>query len=197
MKPPSEKRSLPLTELFGTSGKSGGKQLSRRNSLRSQKRTTWQIFVIFMGIVISSSGIFAAVAIAIRGNTGGDGTVSFGVGKASADTCDTNFVKTDTTSTWFDNQDNFMIGRVDVSNVANTCAGKTMTLVMNYSTVDQSYTCVLPATSSTFNDTTFSLATFIFVSSSITTNSILQQVCITNLSLTTSSLLAGTAVQIL
>ena len=194
MKPPSEKRSLPLTDLFGAKA---GTSVQRGRAIRSQKKSTWQIFLIFMGIIISSSGIFAAVAIAIRGNTGGDGTVSFGVGKAAAETCDTNFVRTDTTSTWFDNQDNFMIGRVDVSNVANTCAGKTMTLVMNYSTTDQSYTCILPATSAAFNDTTFSLATFIFVSSSITTNSILQQVCVTNLTLTTSSLLSGTAVQIL
>jgi hypothetical protein len=149
-----------------------------------------------LGLVLSLGGVSAAVAILVRGNSSTtDGVVSLGVGQASANTCDTTTINTDTTSRWYDSYETFMIEKVELWGVDSNCASKTLTLVMNYSspTPDQTYTCVLPTTSLI----NYSLATFVFSTSSIATNST-TYLCTTNIGiLTTTSILAGTGVQIL
>lgn len=163
--------------------------------VKSRHKLTAKTLVISLGLALSLGGVSAAVAILVRGNSSStDGVVSLGVGQAVANTCDTTTINTDTTSRWYDANETFMIEKVELWGVDSACATKTLSLVLNYSGAggDRTYTCVLP-TSSLIN---YSLSTFAFATSSIATTSTYYQ-CVSNLTLTTTSTLAGTAVQIL
>ena len=163
----------------------------------SRHKLTAKTLIISLGLTLSLGGVSAAVAILVRGNSSTtDGVVSLGVGQASADTCDTTTINTDTTSRWYDANETFMIEKVELWGVDSACASKTLSLVMNYSGAggDRTYTCTLPTTS--LISGTYSLATFAFATNSIATTSSYYQ-CVSDLTLTTTSTLAGTAVQIL
>lgn len=163
----------------------------------SRHKLTAKTLIISLGLTLSLGGVSAAVAILVRGNSSStDGVVSLGVGQATANTCDTTTINTDTTSRWYDANETFMIEKVELWGVDSACASKTLSLVMNYSGAggDRTYTCTLPTTS--LISGTYSLATFAFATSSIATTSTYYQ-CVSDLTLTTTSTLAGTAVQIL
>jgi len=163
----------------------------------SRHKLTAKTLIISLGLTLSLGGVSAAVAILVRGNSSStDGVVSLGVGQATANTCDTTTINTDTTSRWYDANETFMIEKVELWGVDSACATKTLSLVMNYSGAggDRTYTCTLPTTS--LISGTYSLATFAFATSSIATTSTYYQ-CVSDLTLTTTSTLAGTAVQIL
>ena len=163
----------------------------------SRHKLTAKTLIISLGLTLSLGGVSAAVAILVRGNSSStDGVVSLGVGQATANTCDTTTINTDTTSRWYDANETFMIEKVELWGVDSACASKTLSLVMNYSGAggDRTYTCTLPTTS--LIDGTYSLATFAFATNSIATTSSYYQ-CVSDLTLTTTSTLAGTAVQIL
>lgn len=189
-----KKRDLPSVNLIGRI--QAESVPARYRKAGSQHRFTAKIVVITLGLILSLGGVSAAVAILVRGNSSTtDGVVSLGVGQATANTCDTTTINTDTTSRWFDANETFMIEKVELWGVDSACASKTLTLVMNYSPLaDQSYTCSLPTTSLITGD--YSLATFAFATSAIATSST-YFLCVSNLTLTTTSNLAGTAVQIL
>lgn len=162
-----------------------------------EKSLAAKIVVITLGLVLSLGGVSAAVAILVRGNSSTtDGVVSLGVGQAVANTCDTTTINTDTTSRWYDSNETFMIEKVELWGVDSACASKTLTLVMNFSSPnpDQTYTCTLPTTS--LISGTYSQATFAFATSSFATTSTYYS-CSNTLTLTTTSILAGTGVQIL
>jgi hypothetical protein len=165
----------------------------------NEKSLAAKIVVITLGLVLSLGGVSAAVAILVRGNSSTtDGVVSLGVGQAVANTCDTTTINTDTTSRWYDSNETFMIEKVELWGVDSACASKTLTLVMNLSSPnpDQTYTCILPTTS--LISGTYSQATFAFATSSFATTSTYYRCSLTtNLTLTTTSILAGTGVQIL
>jgi len=163
----------------------------------SRHKLTAKTLIISLGLTLSLGGVSAAVAILVRGNSSStDGVVSLGVGQATANTCDTTTINTDTTSRWYDANETFMIEKVELWGVDSACATKTLSLVMNYSGAggDRTYTCTLPTTS--LISGTYSLATFAFATNSIATTSSYYQ-CVSDLTLTTTSTLAGTAVQIL
>ena len=196
----SKKRDLPTSNLMERI--QGRSAPARYRKSGNQKTLTAKVVVVTLGLVLSLGGVSAAVAILVRGNSSTtDGVVSLGVGQATANTCDTTTINTDTTSRWFDANETFMIEKVELWGVDSACATKTLTLVMNYSPfADQSYTCTLP-TSSVFG-VNYNLATFIFSTTAIATTS--NQFRCTqigaapyDLTLTTTSNLAGTAVQIL
>ena len=189
------RRDLPTSSLMerinGRSTPTRYKKKGREKSLAAK------VVVITLGLVLSLGGVSAAVAILVRGNSSTtDGVVSLGVGQAVANTCDTTTINTDTTSRWFDSYETFMIEKVELWGVDSACASKTLTLVMNFSSPypDQTYTCVLPTTSLITGN--YSLATFAFATSSIATTSTYYS-CTNTLTLTTTSILAGTGVQIL
>jgi hypothetical protein len=158
------------------------------------------IVLIAIWAALSLTGVAAAVAITVTGNSGSPGQVSLAVGKAPTVACDTvNGVNTDTISSWSNSYTDFTLQKVNLSNVDATCAGKTMTLVLylNNST-SQSLTCSLPATIAA--SVTYSQATFTFATSSFATSSVNEWPCTTvNLIPTPVYMasLAGTAVQIL
>ena len=156
--------------------------------------------LIAIWAVLSLSGVAAAVAITVTGNSGAPGQVSLAVGKADTVACDTQSgVNTDTISSWSNSYTDFTLQKVNLSNVDATCAGKTMTLVLylNNST-SQSLICSLPATIAA--GVTYSQATFTFATASYATSSMSQWSC-TTLGFITNPVymasLAGTAVQIL
>lgn len=190
----SKKRDLPTSNLMERI--QGRAAPARYRKSGNQKTLTAKVVVVTIGLVFSLGGVSAAVAILVRGNSSTtDGVVSLGVGQAVANTCDTTTINTDTTSRWFDANETFMIEKVELWGVDSACATKTLTLVMNYSPfADQSYTCTLPTTSLITGD--YSLATFAFATTAISTTSTYFR-CVSNLQLTTTSNLAGTAVQIL
>jgi hypothetical protein len=189
------KRDLPSSSLMDRIN--GSTSPARYKKSGREKSLTAKVVVITLGLVLSLGGVSAAVAILVRGNSSTtDGVVSLGVGQAVANTCDTTTINTDTTSRWFDSYETFMIEKVELWGVDSACATKTLTLVMNFSSPypDQTYTCVLPTTSLITG--TYSLATFAFATSSIATTSTYYR-CTNTLTLTTTSILAGTGVQIL
>ena len=191
----SKRLDLPTSSLMDRIN--GGATPTRYKKNRSEKSLTAKVVIITLGLVLSLGGVSAAVAILVRGNSSTtDGVVSLGVGQAVANSCDTTTINTDTTSRWFDSYETFMIEKVELWGVDSACATKTLTLVMNFSSPypDQTYTCVLPTTS--LISGTYSQATFAFATSSIATTSTYYR-CINNLTLTTTSILAGTGVQIL
>ncbi len=158
--------------------------------------------IVFIAIwaLLSLTGVVAAVAITVTGNSGSPGQVSLAVGKADTIACDTQTgVNTDTISSWSDTYTDFALVKVNLSNVDATCAGKTLTLVLylNNST-SQSLTCSLPATIAA--SVPYSQATFTFATASFTTSSIYEWPC-TSVNLIPTPVymasLAGTAVQIL
>ena len=156
--------------------------------------------LIAIWAVLSLSGVAAAVAITVTGNSGAPGQVSLAVGKADTVACDTQSgVNTDTISSWSNSYTDFTLQKVNLSNIDATCAGKTMTLVLylNNST-SQSLICSLPATIAAA--VTYSQATFTFATASFTTSSINEWPC-TSIALIPTPVymasLAGTAVQIL
>ena len=158
------------------------------------------IVLIAIWAALSLTGVAAAVAITVTGNSGSPGQVSLAVGKAPTVACDTvNGVNTDTISSWSNSYTDFTLQKVNLSNVDATCAGKTMTLVLylNNST-SQSLTCSLPATIAA--SVTYSQATFTFATSSFATSSVNEWPC-TSVTLIPTPVymasLAGTAVQIL
>jgi len=162
------------------------------------KRKPIVLIAIWAGL--SLTGVAAAVAITVTGNSGSPGQVSLAVGKAPTVACDTlNGVNTDTISSWSNSYTDFTLQKVNLSNVDATCAGKTLTLVLylNNST-SQSLTCSLPATIAA--NVTYSQATFTFATSSFATSSINEWPC-TSVTLIPTPVymasLAGTAVQIL
>jgi hypothetical protein len=162
------------------------------------KRKPIVLIAIWAGL--SLTGVAAAVAITVTGNSGSPGQVSLAVGKAPTVACDTlNGVNTDTISSWSNSYTDFTLQKVNLSNVDATCAGKTLTLVLylNNST-SQSLTCALPATIAA--SVTYSQATFTFATSSFATSSINEWPC-TSVTLIPTPVymasLAGTAVQIL
>jgi len=170
---------------------------SRYRKAGSSSRISLKVVAISLGLALSLGGVSAAVAILVRGNSSStDGVVSLGVGQATANTCDTTTINTDTTSRWYDANETFMIEKVELWGVDSACATKTLSLVLNYSGAggDRTYTCTLPTTS--LISGTYSLATFAFATSSIATTSTYYR-CVSDLTLTTTSTLAGTAVQIL
>jgi len=159
------------------------------------------IILVLIWAVLSFTGVAAAVAITVRGNSGSAGEVSLAVGHAPTVACDTQSgVNTDTISSWSTTYTDFTLQRVDLTNVDSTCAGKTLTLVLylNNST-SQSLTCALPSTIAVAS-ANFSLATFTFATASYATSSVSQWPC-TSLGLIPTPIymasLAGTAVQIL
>jgi hypothetical protein len=156
--------------------------------------------LIAIWAALSLTGVAAAVAITVTGNSGSAGQVSLAVGKAGTVACDTqNGVNTDTISSWSNTYTDFTLQKVNLSNVDATCAGKTMTLVLylNNATA-QSLTCSLPATIAA--SVNYSQATFTFATASFTTSSINEWPC-TSINLISNPVymasLAGTAVQIL
>jgi mRNA-degrading endonuclease toxin of MazEF toxin-antitoxin module len=158
------------------------------------------IVLIAIWAALSLTGVAAAVAITVTGNSGSPGQVSLAVGKAPTVACDTQSgVNTDTISSWSNSYTDFTLQKVNLSNVDATCAGKTMTLVLylNNST-SQSLTCSLPATIAA--SVTYSQATFTFATSSFATSSVNEWPC-TSVTLIPTPVymasLAGTAVQIL
>jgi hypothetical protein len=158
------------------------------------------IVLIAIWAALSLTGVAAAVAITVTGNSGSPGQVSLAVGKAPTVACDTvNGVSTDTISSWSNSYTDFTLQKVNLSNVDATCAGKTMTLVLylNNST-SQSLTCSLPATIAA--SVTYSQATFTFATASFATSSVNEWPC-TSVTLIPTPVymasLAGTAVQIL
>ena len=158
------------------------------------------IILVLIWAVLSFTGVAAAVAITVKGNSGSAGEVSLAVGHAPTVACDTQSgVSTDTISSWSTTYSDFILQKVDLTNVDSTCAGKTLTLVLylNNST-SQSLTCALPSTIAA--SVNYALATFTFATASYATSSISQWPC-TTLGLVTTPLymasLAGTAVQIL
>jgi hypothetical protein len=189
------KRDLPSSSLMDRIN--GNAAPARYKKSGREKSLTAKVVVITLGLVLSLGGVSAAVAILVRGNSSTtDGVVSLGVGQAVANTCDTTTINTDTTSRWFDTYETFMIEKVELWGVDSACATKTLTLVMNFSSPypDQTYTCVLPTTSLITGS--YNLATFAFATSSIATTSTYYR-CTNTLTLTTTSILAGTGVQIL
>lgn len=189
------KRDLPNSSLMERINSSS--KPARYKKKGAEKSIAAKVVVITLGLVLSLGGVSAAVAILVRGNSSTtDGVVSLGVGQAVANTCDTTTINTDTTSRWFDSYETFMIEKVELWGVDSACASKTLTLVMNFSSPypDQTYTCVLPTTSLITGN--YSLATFAFATSSIATTSTYYS-CTNTLTLTTTSILAGTGVQIL
>lgn len=190
------RKDLPNSDLFN--------RLSNRRShpahyrkAKNRHKLTAKTLIISLGLTLSLGGVSAAVAILVRGNSSStDGVVSLGVGQAVANTCDTTTINTDTTSRWYEANETFMIEKVELWGVDEACATKTLSLVLNYSGAggDRTYTCTLPTTS--LINTTYSLATFAFATSAIATTSTYYQ-CVSDLTLTTTSTLAGTAVQIL
>lgn len=190
------RRDLPNSNLIS--------RLSTRKShpphyrkVKSSHRFTAKTLIITLGLTLSLGGVSAAVAILVRGNSSAtDGVVSLGVGQATANTCDTTTINTDTTSRWYDANETFMIEKVELWGIDSACATKTLSLVLNYSGAggDRTYTCTLPTTS--LISGTYSLATFAFATSAIATTSTYYR-CVSDLTLTTTSTLAGTAVQIL
>ncbi|NDE11481.1 MAG: hypothetical protein EBZ95_13110 [Chitinophagia bacterium] len=158
------------------------------------------IILVLIWAVLSFTGVAAAVAITVKGNSGSAGEVSLAVGHAPTVACDTQSgVSTDTISSWSTTYSDFILQKVDLTNIDSTCAGKTLTLVLylNNST-SQSLTCALPSTIAA--SVNYALATFTFATASYATSSISQWPC-TTLGLVTTPLymasLAGTAVQIL
>ena len=190
----NRKRDLPTSNLMERI--QGRTAPARYRKSGNQKTLTAKVVVVTLGLVLSLGGVSAAVAILVRGNSSStDGIVSLGVGQAVASTCDTTTINTDTSSRWFDANETFMIEKVELWGIDEQCAGKTLTLVMNYSPLaDQSYVCTLPTTSSISG--TYSQATFFFATTSLATTSTTFR-CSSVLTLTTTSNLAGTAVQIL
>ena len=135
------------------------------------------IVLIAIWAALSLTGVAAAVAITVTGNSGAPGQVSLAVGKAGTVACDTqNGVNTDTISSWSTTYTDFTLQKVNLSNVDSTCAGKTMTLVLylNNSTA-QSLTCSLPATIAA--GVTYSQATFTFATASFATSSVNEWPC--------------------
>ena len=190
-----KRRGLPTSSLMERINASTTP--ARYKKKGNEKSLAAKVVVITLGLVLSLGGVSAAVAILVRGNSSTtDGVVSLGVGQAVANTCDTTTINTDTTSSWFDYYETFMIEKVELWGVDSACASKTLTLVMNFSSPypDQTYTCVLPTTSLITGN--YNLATFAFATSSIATTSTYYR-CTNTLTLTTTSILAGTGVQIL
>ena len=172
----------------------------KRAPKRSRISARNPIVLVLIWAILSFTGVAAAVAITVRGNSGSAGEVSLAVGHAPTVACDTQSgVSTDTISSWSTTYTDFTLQRVDLTNVDSTCAGKTLTLVLylNNST-SQSLTCALPATIAA--NVNYSLATFTFATASFATSSVSQWPC-TTLGLITNPIymasLAGTAVQIL
>jgi len=159
------------------------------------------IIFILIWATLSFTGVAAAVAITIKGNSGSAGEVSLAVGHAPTVACDTQSgVSTDTISSWSTTYSDFTLQRVDLSNIDSTCAGKTLTLVLYLSnSTSQSMTCALPATFAA-QSVIYSQATFTFATASYATSSMSQWSC-TTLGFITNPVymasLAGTAVQIL
>jgi hypothetical protein len=158
------------------------------------------IVLIDIWAVLSLTGVAAAVAITVTGNSGSPGQVSLAVGKAPTIACDTETgVNTDTISSWSDSYTDFTLQKIELSNVDATCAGKTMTLVLYLNnTTSQSLTCSLPATIAA--GATYSQVKFTFATSSFATTTVNEWPCTTvNLIPTPVYMasLAGTAVQIL
>jgi len=191
-----KRRDLPTSHLMDRIQVTNSKP-ARYKKAGKEKSLAAKVVVITLGLALSLGGVSAAVAIIIRGNSGEDNVVSLGVGKADANSCDTTTINTDTTSRWYDSYETFMIEKVELWGVDTACATKTLTLVMNYQVgyPDQTYTCVLPTTSVfTLN---YNQATFIFASSAIATGSNSFRCFAGTEILTTTSILAGTGVQIL
>jgi len=167
----------------------------KRGSIRNP------IILILVWAILSFTGVAAAVAITIKGNSGSAGEVSLAVGHAPTVACDTQSgVNTDTTGSWSTTYSDFTLQRVDLSNIDSTCAGKTLTLVLYLSnSTSQSMTCTLPTTFAA-QSVIYSQATFTFATASYATSSMSQWSC-TTLGFITNPIymasLAGTAVQIL
>jgi len=190
------RRDLPTSKLLDRVG-ANQSYPARYSKSGSTRKKSVKVIVISLGLALSLGGVSAAVAILVRGNSSTtDGVVSLGVGQASADTCDTTIINTDTTSRWYDANETFMIEKVELWGIDSACASKTLSLVMNYSGAggDRTYTCTLPTTSLITGN--YNLATFAFATSAIATSSTYYR-CVSDLTLTTTSTLAGTAVQIL
>ena len=168
--------------------------------VRSHDSKRKPMVLVAIWAALSLTGVAAAVAITVTGNSGSTGQVSLAVGHAPTVACDTqNGVNTDTISSWSNSYTDFTLQKVNLTNIDSTCAGKTMTLVLylNNST-SQSLTCSLPATIAA--GVTYSQATFTFATASFATSSINEWPC-TSVNLIPTPVymasLAGTAVQIL
>jgi hypothetical protein len=168
--------------------------------VRSHDSKRKPMVLVAIWAALSLTGVAAAVAITVTGNSGSTGQVSLAVGHAPTVACDTqNGVNTDTISSWSNSYTDFTLQKVNLTNIDSTCAGKTMTLVLylNNST-SQSLTCSLPATIAA--GVTYSQATFTFATASFATSSINEWPC-TSVNLIPTPVymasIAGTAVQIL
>ena len=168
--------------------------------VRSHDPKRKPIVLIAIWAALSLTGVAAAVAITVTGNSGSSGQVSLAVGHAPTVACDTqNGVNTDTISSWSTTYTDFTLQKVNLSNVDATCAGKTLTLVLYLNNAtSQSLTCSLPATIAA--GVTYSQATFTFATASFVTSSVNEWPC-TSINLISNPVymasLAGTAVQIL
>jgi len=108
------------------------------------------------------TGVVAAVAITIRGNSSTtDNVISLGVGKAAANSCNNSTaLKTDTISQYDDTLGDFTVQRINVSGVQSSCANNAMTLVINMSSgTDLNVTCNLPSTGAVYTQGTFVFTT--------------------------------------
>jgi len=168
--------------------------------VRSHDPKRKPIVLIAIWAALSLTGVAAAVAITVTGNSGSSGQVSLAVGHAPTVACDTqNGVNTDTISSWSTTYTDFTLQKVNLSNVDATCAGKTLTLVLYLNNAtSQSLTCSLPATIAA--GVTYSQATFTFATASFATSTVNEWPC-TSINLISNPVymasLAGTAVQIL
>ena len=167
------------------------------SSLTSPKN---QLVAVVVAASLAISGVAAAVAITIYGNNSTvAGQLSLGVGQAVATTCTQNTaVHTDTIGNYVDTYTDFVLQQVNVTQVDPNCGGKLMNLVVRLNaTSSLSLNCQLPASTAFSGATTnFSLATFAFSTSSITTTSLLYS-CSTGVSYPVYlASIAATALQI-
>ena len=144
------------------------------SSLASPKN---QLVALLVAASLAISGVAAAVAITIYGNNSTvAGQLSLGVGQAVATTCTQNTaVHTDTVGTYVDTLTDFVLQQVNVTQVDPNCGGKLMNLVVRLNaTSSLSLNCQLPASTNFSGATTnFSLATFAFTTSSLTSSGLL------------------------
>ena len=161
---------LPITDFIKKSAsrhRLGGSQ--SLGTFLPGARTFQQSVLVSLAIALTVTGVVAAVAITVRGNSSTtDNVISLGVGQAQANSCNaTTAVKTDTISQWDDPRGDFTLQRVDVTGVQSSCANNALTLVINMTSgTDLNVTCTLPASTSL----AYTQGTFVFASTSFTSS---------------------------
>ncbi len=168
---PSRRRSraghTPATRYFENSWKV--QEITGRKKLSPGKSA----LLIALAISLTLGGVAASVQIVIRGNHDvGPNKISLGVGHALATSCTNNAdVKTDTISQYVDDQNDFVLQQLNVSQIDTACAGQTMNLIVHLSDngTDVNVLCDIPTTDSfNFDSTTV----FVFATTGITPGAI-------------------------